>query len=342
MEGKKLNRELLIDLLIGLQDPKANFEILETKEVIELMQNQWKNPRELDFRVKPDFKSIFDKIIPDTHPENIEKSANTIFLIKEIDDLRQRYATLKYRYWLSLGVAAGIFLLVSLTIATYIQKNQLFKKTYTENIVPNGQRSQVLLPDGTKIFLNSGTILKYDSYFGKRYRDIDLVGEAYFEVAHKEKMPFRIRTSEIEINVLGTKLNVMAYPDEKLIETTVTEGKVSVKELNGNTSLTLNASQKATFHKDSKLLLLNDVNPKPYISWKENLLTFDNENFANVIKKLERWYNVSINVNGKDSLEDRFTLTIKNENLREVLDLISLTTPLEYKIKDNQVDITYK
>ncbi len=77
-------------------------------------------------------------------------------------------------------------------------------------------------------------------------------------------------------------------------------------------------------------------------SWKENILYFDNENFENVIKKLERWYNVKIELTGKDSVDDRFTLTIKNESLREVLDLISLTTPLNYNIHDNQVTIKYK
>jgi ferric-dicitrate binding protein FerR (iron transport regulator) len=84
------------------------------------------------------------------------------------------------------------------------------------------------------------------------------------------------------------------------------------------------------------------VNPATFTSWKENILYFDNENFENVISKLERWYNVSIHLEGKDSIDDRFTLTVKNESLKEVLDLISLTTPLRYKIQDENVTISYK
>jgi len=90
------------------------------------------------------------------------------------------------------------------------------------------------------------------------------------------------------------------------------------------------------------LLLVNDVNPEPYLSWKENILVFDNENFSNVIKKLERWYDVSIHVEGTDSIVDRYTLTVKSESLREVLDLISLTTNIKYSINVNEVTIQYQ
>ena len=199
----------------------------------------------------------------------------------------------------------------------------------------------MILPDGTRVFLNSGSVLRYDNFFGKKYRTLKLAGEAFFEVTRNEKLPFIIQTADVEVQVLGTKFNVMAYPDDDCVETTVTEGKVSVTEMHGHASLELTANQKATFHKSSQLLLLNDVNTDLYVCWKENLLTFDNENFADVIKKLERWYDVKINVQGTDSIKDRFTLTIKSESLREVLELISLTTNIDYKIRDDQVTITY-
>jgi transmembrane sensor len=102
------------------------------------------------------------------------------------------------------------------------------------------------------------------------------------------------------------------------------------------------ANQKATFNKANRELMMNNAKPDLYTSWKENLLTFDNENFTDVIKKLERWYDVKIMVEGTDSIRDRFTLTIKSESLREVLELISLTTYIEYTIKANEVTITYK
>ena len=199
-----------------------------------------------------------------------------------------------------------------------------------------------MLADGTKVYLNSGTVLRYDNRFGKQNREIELAGEAYFEVARNEKNPFIIYTSDVEVRVLGTKFNVMAYPDEPSIETTVTEGTVNVKERTGEQSLIITANQKASYTKTKKTLVSSVVNPVTFTSWKENILYFDNENFENVISKLERWYDVSIHLEGKDSIDDRFTLTVKNESLKEVLDLISLTTPLRYKIQDDDVTISYK
>jgi ferric-dicitrate binding protein FerR (iron transport regulator) len=285
---------------------------------------------------------IFEKIREKTHPEKAEKSANTQYLIHEIDELKDKYSTLRRRIRISLAVAAIIILLLSAGGIYIIGNYKVFTKTYTENIVPNGEKSHVILPDGTKAFLNSGTILRYDNLFGKRTRNLELVGEAYFEVIPNTKLPFIINTKEISVEVIGTKFNVMAYADDNLVETTVKEGKVSVTENNGSGSLLLTANQKATFNKNTRLLLLNNVNPELYISWKEDILTFDNENFANVIKKLERWYDVSIHVEGKDSITDRYTLTIKNESLTDVLKLISLTTNITYSVKSDEVTITYK
>jgi ferric-dicitrate binding protein FerR (iron transport regulator) len=134
----------------------------------------------------------------------------------------------------------------------------------------------------------------------------------------------------------------MAYPEDNLVETIVKEGKVSVSELNGQASLLLLANEKATFIKSSRQLVLGRTNADFETSWKENLLNFDNENFANVIQKLERWYNVKISVEGTDSIKDRFTLTVRSESLREVLELISLTTNINYTIDGNHVTIKYK
>ncbi|MBA7544515.1 hypothetical protein ES705_36871 [subsurface metagenome] len=341
MHRKNLNKDLLSELIVGNTDSNMNSEILNTEEVKSLMYHQWKNPYEIAVRHKPDLKQLFKKIRERTHPENAEKSANTQYLIHEIDELKSRYASLRSKLRISLGIAASIILIITLSTISIISSNKVFQKTYTENITPSGQKSHVILPDGTKAYLNSGSILRYDNLFGKKYRTIELSGEAFFEVRQNEKLPFIIETDDIKVEVVGTKFNIMAYADDDYVETTVTEGKVSVTEIHSQSSLLLSANQKATFHKNSKLLVLTNVNPEPYVSWKENILSFDNENFSNVIKKLERWYDVKIKVTGKDSIDDRFTLTIKTESLREVLELISLTTNINYTVNEDQVTIYY-
>lgn len=342
MQRKKLNKELLLELIINKMDDKVYSEAFETEEVKSLMYHQWKNPNEVAVSRKPDFKTLFDKIKERTHPETAEKSANTEYLIHEIVDLKDRYNSLKTKLKLSIGIAATVVLLITLGTLSIVSTNKVFQKTYTESIAPSGHKSHVILPDGTKAFLNSGTVLRYDNFFGKKYRNIELVGEAFFEVQKNEKLPFVIVTEDVTVEVIGTKFNVMAYPDDEYTETTVTEGKVSVTENYNKSSLLITANQKATFDKNTNEFLMENINPSPYISWKEDVLSFDNENFTNVIKKLERWYNVSIHVEGKDSITDRYTLTIKSESLREVLELISLTTSIDYTIKENDVMITYK
>ncbi len=342
MQRKKLNRELLSNLIIGETESDLNLEILDTEEVKSLMYHQWKNPNEVGVSHKPDFEFIFNKIKERTQPEKALKSANSQYLIHEIDDLKTQYKSLKKRFRFSISIAATVILLITFGALSIIRSNKVFQKTFTENIAPSGHKSQVILPDGTKAFLNSGTILRYDNFFGKKYRNIELVGEAFFEVQKNKKLPFVIVTEDVTVKVIGTKFNIMAYPDDEYIETTVTEGRVSVTENHNKSSLLLTANQKATFDRNTNELLLDNINPEPYISWKEDVLTFDNENFTNVIKKLERWYNVSIHVEGKDSISDRYTLTIKTESLHEVLELIRLTTSIEYTIEGNEVLINYR
>ena len=342
MERKKLTKKLLLELILKNPNPDSYSDILNTEEIKSLMYHQWKNPHHIEAAAKPDFKELFKKIRERTHPEDAEKSQNAIYLISEIDDLKKTNISLKKKMRTVLALAATVLLLIAAGIGVFVQRTHPFEVTYTENIAPKGQKSQALLPDGTKVYLNSGSVLRYNNTFGKSSRNVTLSGEGYFEVKHNEKLPFTINVENIEIRVLGTKFNVMAYKDDNFIETTVAEGKVSVRQTDGKARVNILANQKATFHKETGLLLLNDVNPATYVCWKDNMLTFDNENFASVIKKLERWYNVSIQVSGKDSLTDRFTMTIRNESLREVLDLISLTTPIHYSIKDDHVKIRYK
>lgn len=320
---------------------QATPDILETEEVKSMMYHQWKNPHEIEIRNKPDFKKLFQTIKSKVHPEKAGKSATSHFLINEISELKQYNRRLRRRIAISLSVAASLIFLISISGLFVINKNQVFRKTYTENIVPKGQKSNVILPDGTKVYLNSGSVLRYDNFFSKKYRTLDLVGEAYFEVSPNKKLPFIIRTSDVLIEVVGTKFNVMAYAEDDYVETVVTEGEVSVTETHGKSSLRLKANQKATFKKSTQTLHLNSVNTDIYTSWKEDFLTFDNENFTDVIKKLERWYDVSIKVEGTDSIKDRFTMTIKMESLREVLELISLTTNIDYDIDAYQVTINY-
>jgi ferric-dicitrate binding protein FerR (iron transport regulator) len=341
MEKKKLTKENLVKIVLGDYTPDENREILDTDEIGSMLYHEWQAQQHNIKVHKTDFRHILEKIRSRTHPERNPGSASSQFFIREIEDLRLLNRKLRNRSRIWLSIAASLMLVFGLGSLIFLSQTRLLEKSVTENIAPYGQKSQVVLPDGTKVFLNSGTVLRYDNRFGRQHRKLELAGEAFFVVTPGKKLPFFVYTSDVEIKVTGTQFNVMAYPEESFIETTVTEGTVQVREIHGEASLTLTASQNATYSKSQHKLMHREVNPASAISWKENVLYFDNENFEHVIKKLERWYNVTITLKGKDSIDDRFTLTIKNEGLREVLDLIRLTTPIDYMVKENQVTISY-
>jgi transmembrane sensor len=342
MSSKNLKKQLLADMILGDLDLKKTTDLLESEEVKALMGQQWENPQEVTSFYKPDFQQLFQNIRSNIHSGNFNKATNTSLLFNEIDLLKKRNLSLRKRMAWAISIAATILLLATIGGLFYFNTNKIFQETYTQNISPKGQKSQVILPDGTTVYLNSGTILKYNNFFGKRNRNVEMAGEAYFEVSKNLELPFTILTKEVKIKVTGTKFNVMAYPEDDYVETIVSEGKVTVSEIEGQSSYVLTANQKASYYKPSKEFVKAEVKTTPYIGWKDNVLTFDNENFNEVIKKLERWYNISISVNGKDSLEDRFTLTIRHESLKEVLDLINMTTPFKYSLSQEQVVITYK
>jgi transmembrane sensor len=342
MKDNSVTKKFLLKVILGDYSPAEHRDAMTDDGSLPVLQHQWDAGQTSQPGYQPDFRKLFEKIREKTHPENSNESVSTRYFIKEIEDLRgkNRILAARYRTWLS--IAAGLLLLFGVASVIFLNQSQLLNNTITESIAPNGQKSQLVLADGTKVYLNSGTVLRYDNHFGKQNRRIELAGEAYFEVTKNKKIPFIIYTSDVEIKVLGTRFNVMAYPDDPSIKTTVTEGTVNVREIKGDKSLVLTANQQASYTKSDKRLVCTRANPIVIASWKENILYFDNENFENVINKLERWYDVSIRLEGKDSIDDRFTLTIKNESLREVLDLIGLTTPMRYKIRDNEVIISYR
>jgi ferric-dicitrate binding protein FerR (iron transport regulator) len=342
MKGSNLTKLLLLKLIFGDYNKKDISDSLNSDEVSSMLYLEWNKLQYPDIDQKPDYKILFEKIKDNINIKSEQKPFATKYLTLELERLNQKHLRLKKQFRIWISIAASLILLFCISTILFISKIPLLQKTVTESIAPYGQKSQLVLADGSKVYLNSGTVLRYDNRFGKQNRKIELTGEAYFEVKENKRIPFIITASDIEIKVLGTKFNVMAYPDESKIETTVTEGTVNVRELKNGNSVIITANQKASYSKMNHLLTQHNVNSFVYSSWKENILYFDNENFENVIKKLERWYNVNIELTGKDSVDDRFTLTIKNESLREVLDLIGLTTPLNYKIKDSHVIITYK
>jgi len=225
---------------------------------------------------------------------------------------------------------------VTLYILDRKEKNQL-SSLYNTIEVPYGERSTVTLYDGTKVWLNSGTKFRYPVAFSAQTRNVYVEGEAFLNVAKDAKHPFVVNAGQLQVKVLGTHFNVCAYPDDNEFSATLEEGSINaVNTVNGR-SVTLVPGEQVVLDRQTNGMTHLQVNTDLYTSWKENLLKFEDAPFEEVIKKMERWYDVKIEVDPAINTRERYTMTIKTESLREMLQLVAKTTPMKYEIKENNV-----
>ena len=208
--------------------------------------------------------------------------------------------------------------------------------------IPFGKRSHITLADGSEIWINSGSELVYPSSFDKSKRTVYLKGEAYFDVKENENKPFTVRTSELDIEVLGTRFNVNSYGDNSTIETVLEEGQVQIEKRGIRVfqkELILEPSQKASFSRETKEIELNDIEPKYYTSWKDGYLLLKDEKLEDIVKKLTRIYNKEIEVDEKLS-DLRFSGKLDlRETLKKELDIMKAAYPINYTMKDNRIKI---
>ncbi|HZK98001.1 MAG TPA: FecR domain-containing protein [Prolixibacteraceae bacterium] len=200
-----------------------------------------------------------------------------------------------------------------------------------------GTRSKFELPDGTTVYLNSGSKLIFPTRFNDNTRKVELVGEAFFEVTSNPAKPFIVKTSEINVKVLGTAFNLQAYPDSKEISTTLVHGKVILETESAGISkqvAELKPSDHAVFHtKDKAINISAEEDLDKFIGWKDGKLVFFNDPIENVSDKLGNWYNVNVKIHNAELKKYRFTATFTDEPIEQVLDLLSKSSPIRYRIK---------
>ncbi|NDV57520.1 FecR family protein [Bacteroides sp. 519] len=204
-----------------------------------------------------------------------------------------------------------------------------------------GQRSSVSLPDGTKVWLNSYTDLSYTNNYGQGKRVVTLNGEAYFDVASMENCNFIVQAGGMEIEALGTSFNVKAYAGDAKITTTLLTGKVRVSV--GKATTTLEANQYASYIKDDQKLLAGTLDEPEFATmWRNNALASDGQTLGEIAVTLNRMYNVHIVFETEKIRNERFRGTILNRSLDNVIELISLTTPIIYTSIGDTIYISEK
>jgi ferric-dicitrate binding protein FerR (iron transport regulator) len=238
---------------------------------------------------------------------------------------------------------AAILILPLMVLSIYLYMDRMTGK-YTgqtiQYITAEGQKSKVILGDGTLVWINSGSTLTLSTDKNQQ-RKVMLSGEAYFEVSKNHQVPFLVQTRHYTIKVYGTQFNVRSYEYQRESETILKEGAVSIitplKE-----EIKIYPGQRFLFPGEGPYSLTR-VDPAIYISWKDNELKINNEKLQNLLVRMEHWYGVKIEVEKYEKVKDlKYTLTIKTESLREMLDLMNYVTPLSYTINGEKVHIKYK
>jgi len=214
-----------------------------------------------------------------------------------------------------------------------------------ELVVPFGKKSQLTLEDGTKVWLNAGSRMEFPTKFKGDKREVFLQGEGYFEVAHNQKLPFYVNTDEIAIKVLGTKFDISAYKSDKMIETILLEGSVTIREQSAFSFMKkesiLKPNQKWSYYrKDGSILVKDEPNAGYAVAWTEGWFKFHRQSLNDVLSKLQRYYNVQFEYNSEFPTEDLITgkLYLK-DSIEQVMKTMEVVAKLKYQINGNKVYI---
>jgi ferric-dicitrate binding protein FerR (iron transport regulator) len=283
---------------------------------------------------------------------------------------KKRYLTTAIRY-------AAIFIIAFLAGGFLFyqfghRSSSMSTQGKSELVVPMGSRAQFTLTDGTVVTLNAGSTLRTDNRFGIKDRIIELEGEGYFKVAKDKLKPFIVKTPYLKVTALGTEFNIKAYSIDETIETTLVNGSVKVEpnsDISNGEITILQPNQKLTFYKeDSRIednskrpagksqteikpvkvqstassvrLVKENVNIEPVVSWKENRWIFENQSLSQMAVDLERKFDVQILFASERLKSYRFTGTILAEPIEQVLEVMSFTAPIDFKLTGRVVTLS--
>ena len=275
-----------------------------------------------------------------------------------------------FSLWKKWAIAASVIGVISITLVKYNNSNQqkngpsmVAQTSATTVSAAKGNRVTDTLPDGTIVWLNGNSHIEYNENFGKEKREITLYGEAFFDVAHNADVPLIVHAKTVNITVKGTAFNVKAYPEDSKVEASLIRGSIelTVKKSPGKRIL-LHPSEKITIITDgtvgvghdkkensnnipyhiAELKAESQSNLIPEISWMQNKLVFDSERFEDIISKMEKWYDITINADNKELLEQRFSAVFEKESISEALTALQYTYHFNFEIKDKQVFISKK
>lgn len=337
------------------ENPDAAETVEKSKEIILFIHSH---------KVLPKHQDLSDEVFTKLQLQ-IESEQNQVMRYSR--NSRMRY----------FGYAASVIVLLGLAfLIRYAVKpaDSYALGKFLEVIVPEGQRTQMVLPDGTKVWLNSGSRFKYPTEFLRNNRDVYIEGEAFFDVSHNKSKPFIVHTREnLMVKVLGTQFNVKCYSSDKTIETTLVTGSITlIKAGNENQiiqELNLKPNEKATYEVVNKNVSItslssaapverveNDIAPvkkrsaqneenemEVITAWKDDALVFHDETFEEISIKMERWFGLKIIIKDEELKSERFTGKFVNkETIYQILDIFDRSEAIRYSTNNKEITIRKK
>jgi len=332
LKKKKMGTPINIDILIiRLLSGEATPD--EKKEI-----EEWLGQSAENRKLYADLREIWLSTGTESNTDNyhledaIQKFRNQInsekYQLKNQFNLQQ---FLKY--------AAALILILALPFSYYIGNRNAKPDNSTTTIsCAFGDKSSIVLPDSSRVWLNSGSKLTFNSDFKSGARNVTLEGEAFFMVLKDKKHPFRVKTADLDIEVLGTKFNVKAYPDENSVYTTLVEGSLEISSQYQNTRI--KPDQKLIFSKENnKMAVLELKDTSVDTEWKDGRLVFRNESLGELAPKLRRWFDVDIAFADERAKQRRFTGVLERESILEVISYFDLSKYVECSIQGNKIII---
>ena len=267
-------------------------------------------------------------------------------ILKRISAQERRAVVKKrLRFFIWSGAVAAAVALVFVLFHSIFPVNENVAETGCpecfEIVVARGQKSTLTLPDGSRVWINSATSISYSSDYNSKDRNVYLDGEAYFEVASGNELPFTVYAQNMQVTALGTKFNVKAYSEDSMVLTTLIEGKVNTEV--GAESQILTPYQEALYDKSSGSIEVSEVTDQLHaVPWLKDEILFDNDSLADIAVILERMYNVNVIFADEKVKEYSYTGLIRNNSLQNVLELIASTSPVDYRITSDTIKFFVK
>lgn len=252
-----------------------------------------------------------------------------------------------YRRALRLSAAAIILLVCGISSLFFLWQSERTASEVVEEYkeyvveVPDGAKSKITFPDGSVVWLNAGSKVKYDSNFAKASRNVELTGEGYFEVSKNKELPFVVNTEKLSVKVLGTKFNLKSYEEDSEVKVTLKEGAVKVGDfLTDAAPVELKPNQRFTFRKADLSMLVDSVDASHIDNWRNGAMTFDKVPLEEIAKELRRLYNIPIRIES-DKLKQIVYYSDFQENVsvEKVLEILSSGNKFRYEVKPDIIRI---